>query len=117
MAATRRVWFSGCRSSAIIAIWRCLVCPRRKQAAPVLTAFEKRLAMLTREIAGRLTEDAKLLEELSGLSADLAKVTAETRYRMSATRAYAHLVSDRLCELDVTRIPAIKRWSISLSDD
>jgi uncharacterized membrane-anchored protein len=78
--------------------------PAAHTATPVLTAFERRLTALTREIAGRLAEDAKLLDELSGLSADLAKVTAETRYRMSATRAYAHLVSDRLRELDVTRI-------------
>jgi uncharacterized membrane-anchored protein len=78
--------------------------PAAQAAGPVLTAFEQRLTTLTREIAGRLTEDAKLLEELSGLSADLAKVIAETRYRMSATRAYAHLVSDRLRELGVTRI-------------
>jgi uncharacterized membrane-anchored protein len=79
--------------------------PAAQAATPVLTAFEQRLTTLTREIAGRATDDAKLLDELSGLSADLAKVIAETRYRMSATRAYAQLVVDRLRELDVTRIP------------
>jgi uncharacterized membrane-anchored protein len=79
--------------------------PAAQQATPVLTEFENRLTNLTRDIAGRLAGDANLLDELSGLSADLAKVTAETRYRMSATQAYAHLVTDRLDELDVTRIP------------
>lgn len=78
--------------------------PAAQAATPVLTSYEKRLTELTRDIAGRLVEDSKLLEDLSGLSADLAKVTAETRYRMSATRAYAQLVFDRLRELDVTRI-------------
>lgn len=78
--------------------------PSAQEASPVLTGFEQRLTNLTRDIAGRLADDAKLLEELSGLSADLARMTAETRYRMSATRAYAHLVTDRLRELDVTRI-------------
>ena len=79
--------------------------PKAQAATPVLTTFEKRLTSLTREIAERANDDTKLLEELSGLSADLAKITAETRYRMSATRAYAQLVFDRLRELDVTRVP------------
>jgi uncharacterized membrane-anchored protein len=61
--------------------------PKAQAATPVLTTFEKRLTSLTREIAERANDDTKLLEELSGLSADLAKITAETRYRMSATRA------------------------------
>ncbi|MFL6550712.1 MAG: DUF3422 family protein [Povalibacter sp.] len=79
--------------------------PKAQAATPVLTTFEKRLTSLTREIAERANDDTKLLEELSGLSADLAKITAETRYRMSATRAYAQLAFDRLRELDVTRVP------------
>jgi len=79
--------------------------PKAQAATPVLTTFEKRLTSLTREIAERANDDTKLLEELSGLSADLAKITAETRYRMSATRAYAQLVFDRLRELDATRVP------------
>lgn len=78
--------------------------PVAQATTPVLTAFESRVTALTREIAGRRIDDAKLLEELSGLSADLAKTTAETSYRMSATRAYAQLVFDRLRDLDVTRV-------------
>jgi uncharacterized membrane-anchored protein len=78
--------------------------PAAQAATPALSAFESRVTALTREIAGT-TDDAKLLEELSGLSADLAKTTAETSYRMSATRAYAQLVFDRLRELEVTRVP------------
>jgi uncharacterized membrane-anchored protein len=79
--------------------------PVAQATTPVLTAFESRVTTLTRDIAERRIDDATLLEELSSLSADLAKTTAETSYRMSATRAYAQLVFDRLRELEVTRVP------------
>ena len=52
-----------------------------------------------------MSEDDKLLDELTYLSAELARLVAETRYRMSATRAYAQLSSDRLASL---RIGAVR---------
>ena len=42
------------------------------------------------------SEDDQLLDELTFLSAELARLVAETRYRMSATRAYAQISIDRL---------------------
>ena len=49
----------------------------------------------------RSSEDDQLLDELTFLSAELARLVAETRYRMSATRAYAQLSMDRLAALKV----------------
>jgi uncharacterized membrane-anchored protein len=78
--------------------------PVAQAQSPTLSALEQRLASLTHEIAAGANNEARLLEDLSNLSADLARITAETRYRMSATRAYAQLVGDRLRGLDVQRV-------------
>jgi uncharacterized membrane-anchored protein len=78
--------------------------PVAQTLTPTLSALEQRLASLTHEIAAGSADEARLLEDLSVLSADLARVTAETRYRMTATRAYAQLVTDRLRSLDVSRV-------------
>jgi uncharacterized membrane-anchored protein len=79
--------------------------PVAQSATPTLTALERRLATLAREIAAGSADDARLLDKVSTLAADLARITAETRYRMSATRAYAQLVFDRMRSVDVMRIP------------
>jgi uncharacterized membrane-anchored protein len=80
--------------------------PMAQAHSHTLSSFEQRLAALTREIAGATndSDETRLLKDLSGLSADLARITAETRYRMSATRAYAELVMDRLRSLDIRRV-------------
>lgn len=71
---------------------------------PLLSALEQRLSILTHEIAAGADGESRLLADLSDLSAELARISAATRYRMSATRAYAQLVDDRLRELDVRRV-------------
>ena len=80
--------------------------PMAQEQSHTLSSFEQRLAALTREIAGATndSDETRLLKDLSDLSADLARTTAETRYRMSATRAYAQLVMDRLRSLDIRRV-------------
>jgi uncharacterized membrane-anchored protein len=45
-----------------------------------------------------------LLDDLSALAAELARLTADTRYRMSATRAYAQLCADRLQSLEIVKV-------------
>ena len=47
---------------------------------------------------------AARVDELTFLSAELARLAAETRYRMSATRAYAQLSKDRLDSLRIVPI-------------
>ena len=78
--------------------------PDAQAQTPNLSALEQRLSVLTHEIAAGASGEARLLEDLSDLSAELASIAAATRYRMSATRAYAQLVSDRLRALDVHRV-------------
>jgi len=78
--------------------------PLAQSLTPRVTALEQRLSALTAAVAERVSDDDSLLDELSFLSAELARLMAETRYRMSATRAYAQLCADRLHSLAVTSV-------------
>jgi uncharacterized membrane-anchored protein len=75
--------------------------PLAQQMTSAVTALEARLTELTRAVSERTSEDEHLLDELTFLSAELARQVAETRYRMSATRAYAQLSMERLASLRV----------------
>jgi uncharacterized membrane-anchored protein len=77
---------------------------RAHEADVELSAMELRLADLTREVAANSGSDDELFQHLSVLSANLARLTADTRYRMSATSAYAQIVSERLEGLDPQRV-------------
>lgn len=79
--------------------------PLAQQLTPEVSRLEQRLATLTRSVAERVSEDDVLLDELTYLSGELARLAAETRYRMSATRAYATLSLDRLDTLGIAAIP------------
>lgn len=78
--------------------------PLAQRLTPAVTSLETRLAELTHSVSERTSEDDELLDELTFLSAELARLAAETRYRMSATRAYAQLSSDRLDSLCIVPI-------------
>ena len=69
-----------------------------------VSVYEARLAALSSAMAGGNIPDGDLLRSLVELSAQLAQMVAETRYRMSASRAYAQIVHDRLESLRVGRI-------------
>jgi uncharacterized membrane-anchored protein len=79
--------------------------PLAQRLTPDVTRLEARLAGLTASVSERVSQDDSLLDELTYLSAELARLLAETRYRMSATRAYAQLSLDRLETLGIGRIP------------
>ncbi len=78
--------------------------PIAQRLTPEVSRLEQRLATLTADIAGQQAEDDRLLEELSFLSSELARLMAETRFRMSASRAYSQLCDDRVAELKVGAI-------------
>ncbi|TPG04243.1 DUF3422 family protein [Sphingomonas oligophenolica] len=78
--------------------------PLAQRLTPSVTELELRLAGLTHNVSERKSEDNQLLDELTFLSAELARLAAETRYRMSATRAYAQLSRDRLDSLCIVPI-------------
>ncbi|GAC1404711.1 MAG: DUF3422 domain-containing protein [Novosphingobium sp.] len=75
--------------------------PLAQRLTPAVTRLETRLSELTQAVSERSSEDDRLLDELSFLSAELARLVAETRYRMSATQAYAQLSVDRLASLKI----------------
>lgn len=75
--------------------------PLAHRLTPELNRLEQRLAALTTRFAEPAAPDEPLLEEIVLLSAELARLLAEARYRMSATEAYARIVEDRLASLDV----------------
>lgn len=78
--------------------------PLAHKLAPEVSSLEQRLVTLTGAVSERRSEDSMLLEELGYLSAELARLVAETRYRMSASRAYAQLTLDRLQSLKVGEV-------------
>lgn len=78
--------------------------PFAQRLTPVVTGLETRLAELTHAVSERTSEDDRLLDELTFLSAELARLVAETRYRMSATRAYAQISVDRLASLSISAV-------------
>jgi uncharacterized membrane-anchored protein len=78
--------------------------PVAQRLTPVVTGLETRLAELTHAVSERSSEDDFLLDELTFLSAELARLVAETRYRMNATRAYAQISVDRLASLGISAV-------------
>jgi uncharacterized membrane-anchored protein len=78
--------------------------PVAQGLAPELSSLESRLTELTHAVSDGVSSGDKLLSELTYLAAELARLMAETRYRMSATRAYAELSIDRLHSLKVAPV-------------
>lgn len=85
--------------------------PVAQRLTPTLTQLERRLAALSSDIARGAAPDEVLMHQLSFLSAELAGLSAETSYRMSASKAYAQIVSDRLAGLDIVRIAGFQTLS------
>lgn len=77
-----------------------------------LEELETRLADLTTAVASAEANAEALLVELTGLSAAIARLSSETRFRMSASRAYGELVDERLAALRVEPV----RGHLSLAD-
>lgn len=82
--------------------------PLAQQQGPALAQLEQQLTLVARDIAAGGIADETLLQKLSVLAADLTKMTAETRFRFGATRAYSQLVADRLQAVQVRRVPGFQ---------
>jgi uncharacterized membrane-anchored protein len=78
--------------------------PVAQRGMAELDGLERRLGTATQSIAKGEAPAADLLSEISNLSAELAALTASTRYRMYATAAYGELAQDRLRSLKVSPI-------------
>lgn len=79
--------------------------PVAQELLPQVTACERNTAALARELTDGGSTDDALLARLSNLSADVARMIAETRYRMSATQAYGEMCLDRMRRLAVGQVP------------
>ncbi|TKD50946.1 DUF3422 family protein [Sphingomonas baiyangensis] len=75
--------------------------PMAQSLTPQVSTIEARLAALTHQVSERGASDDTLLDELTAVAAELARLVADTRYRMSATRAYAQLSMERLASLGI----------------
>lgn len=82
--------------------------PVAQSGAPALLAMERSLATVVRAMTERNADDEVLLQRLSELSAELARFSADCHFRMSATRAYAQIVDDRLESLSESRVPGFQ---------
>ncbi|MFM2288412.1 MAG: hypothetical protein RL684_1555 [Pseudomonadota bacterium] len=86
--------------------------PVAQQLTPQLAGLEHRLAQISRSIAAGSASDESLMGQVSQLAAELTELTTAAGFRMSATRAYAQIVADRLATLGLVRVAGHK----SLSD-
>jgi uncharacterized membrane-anchored protein len=79
--------------------------PLARRVGPVLSKLEARLAAVTETLNERGgDDDAKILDHLQSLSAETEALRTQTRFRFSASRAYAALVDERLASLAEEKI-------------
>lgn len=79
--------------------------PVAKQLTGMLSNAELTLADITAQLENKQHSDQQLLDTLVSLAARVERVTAESSYRFSATRAYDALVAQRIKELREKPIP------------
>ncbi|MCP3729979.1 DUF3422 domain-containing protein [Sphingomonas sp. MG17] len=75
--------------------------PIAQEHMPRVGLLEQQLADLAQRIADERTDDDAVMADISRLSAEVARIGAQTRFRMSATQAYAEICLDRLESLEV----------------
>jgi uncharacterized membrane-anchored protein len=79
-----------------------------------LSDIVSRTAVSSTNLGGADDNDHKLLDELTGLAAESVALASRSRYRFSATAAYADLVEDRIEELREGRIEGYQRIGVFL---
>ncbi|MEM6762811.1 MAG: DUF3422 domain-containing protein, partial [Pseudomonadota bacterium] len=78
--------------------------PLARRASLELDAFEKELASITVALVDPGGADEEILDRIQTLSAKIEAMRAHTRFRFSASRAYARLVEERLDGLGERKI-------------
>ncbi|WP_420391335.1 DUF3422 family protein [Acuticoccus sp.] len=74
--------------------------PTARRIGPILSQLEADLAEVTNALTYGEEGDAAILDKLQDLSARTEAMRSATRFRFSASRAYAALVDERLLSLD-----------------
>lgn len=91
--------------------------PLAREISDELGQLEKRLtdiAARTAATGDHEEDDHALLDQLTRIAAEAAALSARSRYRFSATAAYAKLVERRLSELREDRLDGLSRVSAFL---
>jgi len=88
-----------------------LALPVAQTLAPLITGYERELSAVTAvlESAGE-DDEARLLDRLTRLEAQIESGGAENHYRFGAAAAYYELVQRRIAELREIRIPGLQTF-------
>ena len=84
---------------------------RIKKILPEIAAVETQLVHLMKQVNTKSDIDStrKILDEITDIAADLAKLSASSQYRFSASRAYYSLVKARLKRINEQSIPSFSK--------
>jgi len=88
-----------------------LALPIARELGPKLTGYERELAEITsRLVQATKVDEAKLLERLTRLEAEIENAEAAHHYRFTAAAAYHELVQRRIAELREERIQGLQTF-------
>lgn len=91
--------------------------PKAQQLAPSINRIERRLAEVTNEMrnTGDLSNNHRLLDELTALAAELEAGAAQRLFRFGASRAYDEIVKLRLQTIGERKAGGLPTWSSFLA--
>jgi uncharacterized membrane-anchored protein len=91
--------------------------PEAQRLSPAINRIEKKLAEVTEAMrhARGLTDNSKLLDELTALASDLEADAAASLFRFGATRAYYEIVQTRLQAIGERKAGGLPTWSSFLT--
>lgn len=91
--------------------------PEAQRLAPSIGRIETRLAEVTEEMrrTDGLTDNHRLLEELTALAAELEAGAAASLFRFGASRAYNEIVHLRLQTIGERKVGGLPTWSSFLA--
>ena len=91
--------------------------PEAQRLAPSIARIEHRLAEVTEEMrrSAALTDNHRLLDELTALAAELEAGAAASLFRFGASRAYNEIVQVRLHTIGERKVDGLPTWSSFLT--
>ncbi len=86
--------------------------PLTRKFIPKMADFDQRLAELTASNSklNGVTDEQRLLEELSQLASEIEAISAQTSHRFNASKAYFNIVTARVRELREQRIEGLQMF-------
>jgi uncharacterized membrane-anchored protein len=88
-----------------------LAFPIARQLSPRLSEYERELSVVTTVLeTADVSDEAKLLDRLTHLEAQIESEEAKNRFRFTAADAYYDLVRRRIAELRESRLPGLQTF-------